>query len=121
MCWLEAIGGGWTTSIRMQESIALPCVFGCLDCLDEFRHYLICLILWQLAKEALGLMEPSFAIGHTLCLVEVNINRLRLLGYCHTLYHYIRRSPECFDRDGYVRDSRFIHFSPWSVSELLNH
>ena len=55
-------------------------------------------------------METSFEIGHRLCLVEVNINRLRLLGYCHSLYHHhhIRRSPECFDCDGFVRDSRFI-------------
>ena len=108
MCWFKAIGGGWTTSVRMHESISLPCVFGCLDCFDEFKHYLVCPILWQLAKEGLGLMETSFEIEHRLCLREVNINRLRLLGYCHTLYHLIRRSPECFDSDGFVRDSRFI-------------
>ena len=108
MCWLKAVGGGWTTSIRMHESVLLPCVFGCLDCRDEFRHYLVCPILWQLAKEALNLMETSFEIGHRLCLSEVNINRVRLLGYCHSLYHYIRRSPECFEANGNVRDSRFI-------------
>ena len=83
-------------------------MFGCLDCRDEFRHYLVCPILWQLAKEALNLMETSFEIGHRLCLSEVNINRVRLLGYCHSLYHYIRRSPECFGANGNVRDSRFI-------------
>jgi len=108
MCWFKAIGGGWTTSIRMHESILLPCVFGCLDCVDDFRHYLTCPILWQLAKEGLGLMETSFEIEHRLCLREVNVNRLRLLGYCHSLYHHIRRSPLCFDSDGQVRDSRFI-------------
>ena len=92
----------------MHDSISLPCAFGCLDCFDEFKHYLICPILWQLAKEALGLIETNFEMEHRLCLKEVNINRLRLLGYCHSLYHLIRRSPECFDGDGFVRDSRFI-------------
>ena len=108
MCWLKAVGGGWTTSIRMHESVLLPCIFGCLDCRDEFRHYFTCPILWQLAKEALNLMETSFDIGHRLCLTEVNINRVRLLGYCHSLYHHIRSSPECSDASGNVRDSRFI-------------
>ena len=110
MCWLKAVGGGWTTSVRMHESVLLPCVFGCFDCRDELRHYLVCPLLWQLAKEALNLMETSFDVGHRLCLTEVNINRVRLLGYCHTLYHHIRNSSECFDADGNVRDSCFIIF-----------
>ena len=80
MCWLKAIGGGWTTSVRMHESISLPSVFGCRECIDEINHYLICPLLWQLAKEALNLNETSFEIGHMLCLTEVNINRVRLLG-----------------------------------------
>ena len=53
MCWLKAVGGGWTTSARMHESVLLPFVFGCFGCRDEFCHYLSCPILWQLAKEAL--------------------------------------------------------------------
>ena len=57
VCWLIAIGAGWTTSTRMHETIALPCIFGCIDCLDEFRHYLTCLITWQLAREALDIRE----------------------------------------------------------------
>ena len=38
MCWLKAVGGGWTTSARLHESIMsilLPCIFGCPDCIDE--------------------------------------------------------------------------------------
>jgi len=120
MCWLKAIGGGWTTSVRMHESICLPCVFGCLDCFDEYKHYLICPILWQLAREALSLMETSFEIGHRLCLSEVNINKLRLLGYCHSLYHHIRRSQECYDSDGFVKDSCFIQrFAVESARAIL--
>ena len=120
MCWLKAVGGGWTTSVRMHESICLPCVFGCLDCLDEFRHYLICPILWQLAREAVSCMETNFEIGHRLCLTIVDNEKLRLLGYCHTLYHHIRRSPECFGSDGLMKDSCFIQrFSVESIRALL--
>ena len=81
VCWLKAIGGGWTISSRMHEAIALPCIFGCIDCFDEYRHYLICPILWQLAREALDLRESSCAVGHRLCLSSVNLNRLKLLGF----------------------------------------
>ena len=118
MCWLKAVGGGWTTSIRMHEAVLLPCIFGCLDCRNEYRHYLTCPILWQLAKEALNLMETSFDVGNRLCLTEVNINRVRLLGYCHSLYHHIRSSPECFDAIGNVRDSRFIQFFSSTLADF---
>ena len=105
MCWLKAIGGGWTTSTRMHESVSLPCIFGCVDCRDEFRHYIICPILWQLAKEALDMQETSFAVGHRLCLSSVNLNKVKLLGYCHLLYHTIRKDSECFNNDGTIKPS----------------
>ena len=91
MCWLKASGGGWTTSTRMHEAVALPCIFCCEDCIDEFGHYLICLISDQLAREVLSLGEAHFAVGHRLCLTEYNHNRLKLLGYCHLLYHPFRK------------------------------
>ena len=80
-------------------------MFGCVDSCDGFRHYLTCPVLWQLAKEALNLYETSFEVGHRLCFAEVSVNRLRLLGFCHYLFHHIRKSPECFHADGNVRDS----------------
>ena len=45
MCWLKAIGGGWTTSSRMHETVFLPCIFGCIGCKEQFRLYLIYPIL----------------------------------------------------------------------------
>ena len=108
VCWLKAIGGGWTTSARMHEAIALPCIFGCLDCSDEYRHYLICPILWQLAREALDLRESSCAVGHRLCLSSVNLNSLKLLGFCHLLYHSLRKDSDCFHSDGTIRSSVIV-------------
>ena len=89
----------------MHESIALPCIFGCLECFDEFRHYLICPILWQLAREALDMRETSGAVGHRLCLSSVNLNKLKLLGFCHLLYHSMRKDSDCFDGRGIVKPS----------------
>ena len=97
----------------------LPCVFGCLDFNDEFRHYLTCPILLQLAKEALNLYETSFEVEHRLCLAEVHVNRVRLLGYCHSLYHHSLRSPECFDADGNVREYGFIQSFASSLIRAL--
>jgi hypothetical protein len=60
MCWLKAIGGAWTTTSRMHELRKWPCVFGCIDCQDEIRHYMQCPVLWQLAREALSISEDFF-------------------------------------------------------------
>ena len=122
MCWLKAIGGGWTTSIRMHESVALPCVFGCVDCKDEFRHYLICPILWQLAREALDMRETSFAVGDRLCLTSSNVDKLELLGYCHLLYHSLRKDSECYDRNCLVRSPEVVQRrANGSIRVLIPH
>ena len=119
VCWLKAIGGGWTSSTRMHEATALPCIFGCLDCRDEFRHYLICPILWQLAREALDMRETSGAVGHRLCLSSVNLNKLKLLGYCHLLYHTLRKDSDCYDSHGNVRSNVVVQNVASSSSRAL--
>ena len=108
VCWLKAIGGAWTTSSRMHESIVHPCIFGCVDCCDEFRHYLICPILWQLAREALEIQEPSCAVGHRLCISSVSLDSLKLLGFAHLLYHSLRKDGDCFHSDGTVHPSVIV-------------
>ena len=45
MCWLKAVGGACTTTRRTPELIKWPCIFGCIDCSDEIRHYMQCPIL----------------------------------------------------------------------------
>ena len=92
----------------MHESVALPCIFGCLDCKDEFCHYLRCPILWELAREALDMRETSFAVWDRLCLTSSNVNKLKLLGYCHLLYHTLRKDSDCFDQNGLIRSSEVV-------------
>ena len=108
MCWLKAIGGAWTTTCRMHEDIIWPCIFGCQDCKDEILHYLQCPILWQLAREALHISEDHFSLGHRLCFIDCSLDRLKLLAYCHTLYHAIRNDSHCSDDNGNIKSSRFI-------------
>ena len=103
----------------MHESIILPCIFGCVDCRDEFRHYIVCPILWQLAKEALDIRETSFAVGHRLCLSDVNTNKIKLLGYCHLLYHSLRKDSECFDQNGQIKCSEVVQRRASSSSRAL--
>ena len=65
-------------------------------------------------------METSVGVSYRLCLSEVSINQLRLLGYCHTLYHLIRRSPACHDSDGNIRNSHFVQqFSSDSTRAIV--
>ena len=78
------------------------------DCIDEFRHYLICVVLWQLAREALDIRESSCAVGHRLCLSSVNLNKPKLLGFCHVLYHSLRKDSNCFDSNGTVRSGEIV-------------
>ena len=47
MALIRTWSNGWFTSIRMHESMALPCIFGC-DADDTLDHYLKCDILWTL-------------------------------------------------------------------------
>ena len=108
VCWLKAIGGAWTTTVRMHEGIIWPCIFGCIDCKDEILHYLQCPVLWQLAREALLISEDYFSIGHRLCLIDGTHDKLRLLAYTHTLYHSLKNDTECRDANGLIKDSQFI-------------
>ena len=105
MCWLKAIGGGWTASTRMHEATPLPCISRCMDAKDEFRHYMTCPILWQPAREALNVQETSFAIEHRLCLVDGNLLKLKLLVNCLSLYHAIRKDTGCIGSKGNVLSS----------------
>ena len=108
MCWLKAIGGAWTTTTRMHESVKWPCVFGCANCQDEIRHYLQCLVLWQLAREALCINEEHFSIGHRLCFIDCSVDKLRLLAYSRTLYHALKNDTDCVNASGIIKNSQFI-------------
>ena len=119
MCWLRAIGGGWTTPTRMHEASILPCLFGCSDAKDEYRHYITCPMLRQLAKEALNMRESNCEVGHRLCLTACNLNRLKLLGYCHLLYHSLRKESGCFDSNGDLRPSRPSKIVQQRASDLV--
>jgi len=119
MCWLKAIGGAWTTTARMPEPVKWPCVFGCLDCRDEIRHYMQCPVLWQLAREALSISEQQFTLGHRLCFIDCSVDKLRLLAYTHLLYHTIKNDSECVQSNGQIKCTQFIQQKCSNVVKAL--
>ena len=119
MCWLKAIGGAWTTTSRMHESIIWPCVFGCADSKDEFVHYMQCPILWQLAREALKVREDYFSIGHRLCFVDCSRDKLKLLSYCHSLYHAVRHDAGSISFDGNILHNRITQYRAHQLARTL--
>ena len=119
MCWLKAVAGAWTTTVRMHSIHILPCIFGCPQARDQFRHYLICPILWQLAREALSLSEEYFSIGHRMCLVDCSKDKLRLLAYSHILYHALKNDTDCVNASGIIKDSQYIQQNSSNLIKAL--
>jgi len=94
ICWLKSIAGAWTTTHRMHEDLKWPCIFGCLDAQDNFRHYVVCPVLWNLA----GLIfdnEGSIAIEERLCLVSPSVIKLQRLALAHSIYHACKNDTNC--------------------------
>ena len=88
-CWLKAITGACTTSIRMHDGPAWPCFLGCLDARDESNHDLICLTLWQFVREQIGPVD-IISVGDRRCVSAANPptrQLLRQLALAHLTYH----------------------------------
>ena len=49
--WVKTLANGWCTSGRVHEDIRLPCIFGCQSAPDDFSHYLVCDILWNMLRK----------------------------------------------------------------------
>ena len=94
VCWLKTICGGWCTSYRMHDEERWPCIFGCPDCKDELKHYLICPILWQFPLPIVGMIS-SISIGERLCIVRPSALKLRALAITFFVYHSCRNDNLC--------------------------
>ena len=88
-CFLKTVINSWYTSHRMPEVLKLPCIFGCVDCEDNLKHYLGCEPLWTLAASACGL-PPSFLSLpplERLCIVNKSVTGLKLLSVVFRGHH----------------------------------
>ena len=103
----------------MPELIKWPCIFGCIDCSDEIRHYIQCPILWQLAREALSISELHFSIEHRLCFVDCSLDKLRLLAYSHLLYHALKNDRECVQCNGQIKCPQFVQQKGSNLARAL--
>ena len=70
----------------MHEPLELPCIFGCRNCDDEIRHYLLCSPLWQIASGAFDLQAPLH-LETRLGLVDPSPETLQMLALAFMIYH----------------------------------
>ena len=80
---------GWTTSHRLNESVTLPCIFGCQHEKDTLVHYLTCAPLWHIVREAMKIDIPIF-IEEKLGFVSPSPEQLESLALAFQLYHFAK-------------------------------
>ena len=116
---LEAVAGGWCTSRRMHSDIQLPCIFGCTDSLDEITHYFVCPILWSLGRETLSFQEASVSVCESF--VHPNTDKLKLLAFCHTLYHCIANDNQSILQDGTLQPPQCVQRRAVEFTRQIRH
>ena len=121
VCCLKAIAGAWCTSVRLHTAIQWPCIYGCNAARDELKHYLICPVLWQFARETLRIPEPSLSIESRLALVEPSIGKLRVLAFVHSLYHACRNDPGCVDSVGNILSADRVQLRASQLCRSVRH
>ena len=121
VCWLKAITGAWCTSTRLHSREHCQCIFGCTDAKDEFRHYLLCPILWQFPREFLRIPEPSICAESRLCMVEPTVDKLRTLAFCHTLYHTCVNDQGCVRSNGEVMPASIVQQRATELCRYVKH
>ena len=105
----------------MHRDIVWPCIFGCIDSEDELRHYLICPVIWQIARETLNLQEDSISIGERLCLINPSVSKLKLLAFCHSLYHACKNDRECVQSNGQIQSPLIVQNRATDIARFVKH
>jgi hypothetical protein len=80
---------GWATSYRYQESIKLPCLFGCTNSRDHMSHYLQCTHLLWLWKFMIP--EVNDDPLQRWALIHPTEDHMRQISCMHAVYHAVRR------------------------------
>ena len=117
VCWLKTITGAWCTSTRLKSVQGRPCIFGCLDTRDELVHYLVCPILWQLARSALRINEESIHSLSRICVSEPTSDKLKLPAFTHALYHSCVNDSSCINGRGMPRSSQIVQHEASEISD----
>ena len=107
-CWLKTACGAWCTSTRHASFQDRPCIFGCEHTRDELCHYLVCPILWQFARVSLRINEESIMFLSRLCVLEPTTDKLKLLAFCHALYHCCVNDTVCIADNGMPRSAQIV-------------
>ena len=91
MAVIKSWANAWNTSERMDEDLALPCVFGC-GARDRLSHYVSCDPLWT---AVISCSAKRVELLHCcplsrLCLITPSIERARLLTIAFSCYHALK-------------------------------
>jgi hypothetical protein len=119
-CWLRAIAGAWCTTVRMHEETIWPCIFGCTDVRDEFGHYILCPILWQIVSEVLG-HSLSIEVDERLCLKNPSIRKLQALACAHVVYHSCKNDSCCKRSDGSIAHQAVVQRRASEFARAARH
>jgi len=101
MAVLKSWANAWTTSHRMHEDIALPCIFGC-DASDTLSHYICCDPLWTAVISSsyknVELLNCSPLVR--LCLETPSVESARLIAIAFSCYHSLKLSQRLLVESG---------------------
>ena len=64
--FLQTLANSWSTTYRYRnkdDTVLLPCIFGCEDCKDELKHYLQCDPLWTTVLTCLHTDVKTITMG----------------------------------------------------------
>jgi hypothetical protein len=97
LCYVKSLVNGWTTSRRCHERRVHTCVFGCLNSMDDTRHYFRkCQPLWSIVLSVLNFTTeeatPFFNgdVPSILSLYNPTKRKIKAVVLAYRIYNYFR-------------------------------
>ena len=122
LTWTKTVVNAWCTSCRMHESVRLSCVFGCFDCVDDVRHYLVCPTLLACAGDEVGIcmrdpIRRFPSVLSSLGLSPRNGIAFALVYIMFCMYHERKNSLMNTNTTNIIHETNPIRLIPFSEAE----
>ena len=91
MIMVKTLTGAWCTSDRFHEGTRRTCLFGCLDDMDDLKHYLFCPKMWSelvLTTDTTFLVRPLARLG----LLPPSLGHMMNILVAFSTYHDLKLS-----------------------------
>ena len=91
MSVLKTWTNSWFTSMRLHESVALPCILGCGG-EDTLMHYLTCDYFWTLLHSAVGatVEQLTSSPAERACISHISPFSLKRCAVAFSAYHGLK-------------------------------